>query len=116
MAADELAARGLSTTVADARFAKPIDTELIEHLARTHEVLITIEEGSTGGFGCFVLQHLSDTGLLEKGAKVRTMVLPDLFLDQDKPEKLYARAGLDSHAIVERVLTCLPKVTATLRA
>ncbi len=116
MAADELAARGLSTTVADARFAKPIDTELIEHLARTHDVLITIEEGSTGGFGCFVLQHLSDTGLLEKGAKVRTMVLPDLFLDQDKPEKLYARAGLDSHAIVERVLTCLPKVTATLRA
>ncbi len=116
MAADELAARGLSTTVVDARFAEPIDNELIEHLARTHDVLITIEEGSTGGFGCFVLQHLSDTGLLEKGAKVRTMVLPDLFLDQDKPEKLYARAGLDSHAIVERVLTCLPKVTATLRA
>ena len=116
LAADELAARGLSTTVADARFAKPIDTQMIEELARTHEVLITIEEGSTGGFGCFVLQHLSESGLLDKGARVRTMVLPDLFLDQDKPEKLYAQAGLDAQAIVERVMACLPKVTANLRA
>jgi 1-deoxy-D-xylulose-5-phosphate synthase len=116
LAADDLAARGLSTTVADARFAKPLDAALIERLAREHEVLITVEEGSTGGFGCFVLQHLSDEGLLDKGLRVRTMVLPDLFLDQDKPEKLYAQAGLDAKAIVERVLSALPQVTATRRA
>jgi len=116
LAADDLAARGLSTTVADARFAKPLDAALIERLAREHEVLITVEEGSTGGFGCFVLQHLSDEGLLEKGLRVRTMVLPDLFLDHDKPEKLYARAGLDAKAIVERVLSALPQVSATRRA
>ena len=116
LAADDLAARGLSTTVADARFAKPLDAQLIERLAREHEVLITVEEGSTGGFGCFVLQHLSDEGLLDKGLRVRTMVLPDLFLDQDKPEKLYARAGLDAKAIVERVLCALPQVNATRRA
>ena len=116
LAADDLASRGLSTTVADARFAKPLDAQLIERLAREHEVLITVEEGSTGGFGCFVLQHLSDEGLLEKGLRVRTMVLPDLFLDQDKPEKLYAQAGLDAKAIVERVLSALPKAAAILRA
>jgi 1-deoxy-D-xylulose-5-phosphate synthase len=116
LAADDLAARGLSTTVADARFAKPLDAALIERLAREHEVLITVEEGSTGGFGCFVLQHLSDEGLLDKGLRVRTMVLPDVFLDHDKPEKLYARAGLDAKAIVERVLSALPQVSATRRA
>ena len=85
-AAEDLAAMGLSTTVADARFAKPLDTDLVERLADGHEVLITIEEGSVGGFGSFVLQHLALAGRLDRGLKIRPMVLPDLFLDQDKPE------------------------------
>ncbi len=107
-AADELAIRGLSATVADARFAKPLDTELIEHLAREHEMLITIEDGSLGGFGAFVLQHLSEAGLLDRGVRVRTMTLPDHFLEQDKPERLYARAGLDASGIVAKVMASLP--------
>ena len=82
-AADELAARGLPTTVADARFAKPLDTALVEQLARHHEVLITIEEGSIGGFGSAVLHHLAWKGLLDRGLKVRPMVLPDVFIDHD---------------------------------
>ena len=106
-AADQLGAMGLSTTVADARFAKPLDADLIDRLARTHEVLITIEEGSVGGFGAFVLHHLADAGLLDGGLKVRTMVLPDTFIDQDKPEKMYADAGLDAVAIVAKVLAAL---------
>jgi 1-deoxy-D-xylulose-5-phosphate synthase len=106
-AADQLAAMGLSTTVADARFAKPLDVELINRLARDHEVLITIEEGSIGGFGAFVLHHLSDVGLLDGGLKVRTMTLPDIFIDHDKPEKMYADAGLDAAAIVAKVLSAL---------
>jgi 1-deoxy-D-xylulose-5-phosphate synthase len=106
-AADQLAAMGLSTTVADARFAKPLDAALIGRLAREHEVLITIEEGSMGGFGAFVLHHLADTGLLDRGLKVRTMVLPDYFIEHDKPERMYAEAGLDSAAIVARVLAAL---------
>ena len=93
-AADMLGAQGLSTTVADARFVKPLDEELIRQLAREHEVLITIEEGAKGGFGAFVLQHLAGTGQLDKGLRVRTMQLPDIFQDQDKPEKMYAMAGL----------------------
>jgi 1-deoxy-D-xylulose-5-phosphate synthase len=106
-AAEDLAARGLSTTVADARFAKPIDTDLVMRLARGHELLITIEEGSIGGFGSHVLGLLSDAGMLESGLKVRTMVLPDAFLDHDKPDKLYARAGLDAKAIVAKALDAL---------
>ena len=106
-AADQLAAMGLSTTVADARFAKPLDAALIGRLAREHEVLITIEEGSMGGFGAFVLHHLADTGLLDRGLKVRTMVLPDYFIEHDKPERMYAEAGLNSAAIVARVLAAL---------
>jgi 1-deoxy-D-xylulose-5-phosphate synthase len=113
-AADELAARGLSTTVADARFAKPIDTALIERLAASHEVLITVEEGSSGGFGASVLAHLSEVGLLDGDLRVRTMTLPDLFLDQDKSERLYANAGLDAKGIVAKVLSALPRLSGTL--
>ena len=114
-AAEELGARGLSTTVADARFAKPLDTALIERLARNHEVLITVEEGSAGGFGAFVLHHLADAGLLDKGLRVRTMTLPDVFLDHDKPDKLYARAGLDAKGIVAKALAALPRLEGAVR-
>ncbi len=111
-AADDLAARGLSTTVADARFAKPLDTALVERLARSHEVLVTVEEGSVGGFGSFVLQHLSDEGLLDNGLKVRAMVLPDSYIEQDKPDRMYASAGLDAKGIVAKVLEALGKDAA----
>jgi 1-deoxy-D-xylulose-5-phosphate synthase len=106
-AADLLAAQGVSTTVADARFAKPLDIELLRRLASTHEVLITIEEGSIGGFGSFVLQQLAEDGFLDKGLRVRAMVLPDVFLDHDKPDLLYARAGLDAKGIVAKVFEAL---------
>ena len=108
-AADELAALGLSTTVADARFAKPLDIELLMRLAREHEVLVTIEEGSVGGFGSFVLQALADHALLENGLRVRTMVLPDVFIDQDTPAAMYAKAGLDATGIVAKVFEALGK-------
>jgi 1-deoxy-D-xylulose-5-phosphate synthase len=107
LAADMLAAQGLTATVADARFAKPLDTELIQQLARHHEVLITIEEGARGGFGAFVLQYLSDEGLLDTGLKIRTLTLPDLFQDQDRPEKMYADAGLDAHSIAAKAIQAL---------
>ncbi|HET6239978.1 MAG TPA: 1-deoxy-D-xylulose-5-phosphate synthase [Acetobacteraceae bacterium] len=103
-AADELAARGLPTTVADARFAKPLDTALIEQLARHHEVLITIEEGAVGGFGSAVLQHLAWKGLLDAGLKVRPMVLPDRFIDHDSQAKQLAEAGLTAKDIVAAAL------------
>jgi len=106
-AADQLAAQGLPATVADARFAKPLDHDLITKLAREHEVLITIEEGSVGGFGSHVLKFLSDEGLLEGGLKMRSMVLPDSFIDQDKPEAMYAQAGLDADGIVKTVFAAL---------
>jgi 1-deoxy-D-xylulose-5-phosphate synthase len=107
-AAEELEARGLSTTVADARFAKPLDEELILRLARDHEVLITVEEGSIGGFGSYVLQLLAEKGALDRGTlKVRSLVLPDLYLDQDKPERMYAKAGLDAAGIVTKVFEAL---------
>ncbi len=106
-AADKLAALGLSTTVADARFAKPIDVDLLARLARNHEVLVTVEEGSVGGFGAFVLHHLVNTGLLDNGLRIRSMVLPDTFIDHDKPDLMYARAGLDSDGIVATVMTAL---------
>ena len=109
-AAEELEARGLSTTVADARFAKPLDEEMILGLARDHEVLITVEEGSIGGFGSFVLQLLSEKGALDRGTvKVRSMVLPDIYQDQDKPERMYAQAGLDAAGIVSKVFEALGK-------
>ena len=102
-AAETLAGLGLSTTVADARFAKPLDRELLRRLAENHEVLITLEEGSVGGFGAFVLHALAEEGLLDRGLKVRTLVLPDTFIDHDKPDRMYAVAGLDSKAIVAKV-------------
>ncbi len=102
-AADTLAGMGLSATVADARFAKPLDRDLIRRLAQRHEVLITIEEGSIGGFGSFVMQFLAEEGLLDGGLRMRAMVLPDTFIDHDKPEKMYAQAGLDAKGIVSKV-------------
>jgi 1-deoxy-D-xylulose-5-phosphate synthase len=107
IAASHLAAMGLSTTVADARFAKPLDRDLIHRLAKNHEVLITIEEGSIGGFGSFVLHQLANDGLLDRGLKVRPMILPDVFIDHDKPEKMYERAGLAADSIVETALNAL---------
>ncbi len=106
-AAEELDARGLSTTVADARFMKPLDEELILDLARRHELLITVEEGAVGGFGSHVMQLLTEHGMLDRGLKVRTMVMPDTFIDQDKPDRMYARAGLDSAAIIAKVFEVL---------
>jgi 1-deoxy-D-xylulose-5-phosphate synthase len=108
-AADELAALGLSATVADARFAKPLDTELVLRLAREHEVLVTIEEGAIGGFGSYVLQALAEAGALDRGLQVRCMVLPDTFLDQDTPAVMYAKAGLDAKGIVAKVFEALGK-------
>ncbi len=106
-AADLLAARGYSTTVADARFAKPLDMDLILRLAREHEALITVEEGAIGGFGAFVLQALAERGALDRGLKVRTLTLPDIFQDHDKPEAMYAAAGLDADGIVRGALAAL---------
>jgi len=115
-AAEELEARGLSTTVADARFAKPLDRELVLRLAREHEALVTVEEGSVGGFGSHVLQFLATEGLLDHGLKVRPMVLPDIFIDQDKPEKMYDTAGLNAPGIVETALRALGRAEAVKRA
>ena len=106
-AADQLAAFGLSATVADARFAKPLDKDLIKSLAQNHEVLITIEEGSRGGFGSFVLHYLADEGLLDGGLKIRAMVLPDIFIDHGKPDAMYEAAGLSASGIVETVFKAL---------
>jgi 1-deoxy-D-xylulose-5-phosphate synthase len=115
-AAEELEARGLSTTVADARFAKPVDDDLVLRLAREHEVLITIEEGSVGGFGSYVLQLLAERGALDQGLKVRPMALPDAFVEHDKPERMYARAGLDAAAIVAKVFEALGRDARVLKA
>jgi len=106
-AADQLGALGLSATVADARFMKPLDTDLIRQLAENHDVLVTIEEGSVGGFGSHVLHYLAENGLLERGLKVRCKVMPDVFVDQDKPEVMYQRAGLSAQGIVETVREAL---------
>ncbi len=106
-AAEELQTYGLSTTVADARFAKPLDKAMILALARDHEVLITLEEGSVGGFGSHVMQLLSGEGLLDGGLKLRSLTLPDQYQDHDKPEKMYANAGLDCAGIVAKVFEAL---------
>ena len=98
---------GLSTTVADARFAKPLDEDLIRRLATGHEVLLTIEEGSTGGFAAHVLQFLANEGLLENGLKVRVMTMPDEFIDHNKPDTQYEMAGLKAPHIVANVLAVL---------
>jgi 1-deoxy-D-xylulose-5-phosphate synthase len=112
-AADMLAAHGLSATVADARFAKPLDTGLVLDLARNHEVLITVEEGSIGGFGALVMQTLAENGALDRGLRLRAMVLPDRFIDQDSPAAMYAAAGLDAKGIVAKVFEALGKDVRT---
>ena len=110
-AADQLASMGLSTTVADARFAKPLDHDLIRRLAREHEVLVTVEEGSIGGFGSFVLHALAAEGLLDRGLKIRSLTLPDTFIEHDKPERMYELAGLGNAGIVSAALAALGKST-----
>ncbi|HAD88070.1 MAG TPA: 1-deoxy-D-xylulose-5-phosphate synthase, partial [Rhodospirillaceae bacterium] len=118
-AAEDLAARGLSTTVADARFAKPIDEELIRKLAADHEVLVTVEEASIGGFSSQVLQFMANEGLLENGLKVRAVTMPDVFLEQDKPEAQCEQAGINASGIVATVLSALGRsgeVTEPARA
>ena len=107
IAADDLAARGLSTTIADARFCKPLDEDLVRKLASEHEVLITIEEGSIGGFAAHVMQFMAKEGLFDNGLKFRPMTLPDIFINQDKPEKMYDVAGLNAPHIVETALAAL---------
>ncbi len=116
LAAEDLEAAGLSTTVADARFAKPLDEDMIRRLAREHEVLVTIEEGSIGGFASHVLQFLAREGLIDGGLKVRPMVLPDVWMDQAKPEAMYAKAGLDRAGIVRTVFEALGTAHLTQRA
>ena len=116
IAAEELDAAGLSATVADARFAKPLDEDMIRRLARSHEVLITVEEGSVGGFASHVLQFLATEGLLDNGLKVRPLVLPDAFTDHAKPEKMYADAGLDAAGIVRSVFAALGSSAQAVRA
>jgi 1-deoxy-D-xylulose-5-phosphate synthase len=113
--AEDLDAKGLSTTVADARFAKPLDEQLILQLAGDHELLITIEEGTVGGFGSYVMQLLAERGALDRGLKVRSMVLPDSFIDQDKPERMYAQARLDADAITAKVFEVLSQEENTWR-
>jgi 1-deoxy-D-xylulose-5-phosphate synthase len=108
-AADELAALGLSTTVADARFMKPLDVDMVLKLAREHEILLTVEEGAIGGFGSHVMQALAEHGMLDGGLRMRSMVLPDVFLDHDSPNAMYARAGLDAKGIVAKVFEALGK-------
>jgi 1-deoxy-D-xylulose-5-phosphate synthase len=115
-AADQLAAHGLSATVADARFAKPLDEELILRLAREHEVLITIEEGSRGGFGAFVLHLLADKGVLDGGLKIRTMTLPDVFQEHDSPIKQYDEARLNARHITATVLDALGRAEEAAKA
>jgi 1-deoxy-D-xylulose-5-phosphate synthase len=106
-AAEALGARGIRPTVADARFAKPLDRELILELVAHHEALITIEEGSVGGFGSHVAQLLAEEGVFDRGLKFRSMVLPDTFIQQDSPEKMYAVAGMSAEQIEARVLAVL---------
>ena len=102
-ASDKLSKKGVDCTIIDARFAKPLDEKLIMEVASNHEVLITIEEGSIGGFGSHVMQFLSDRGIFDRGLKFRSMILPDIFIDQDTPEKMYEIAGLDSSSIANKV-------------
>ncbi len=107
LAAERMAGYGLNPTIADARFAKPLDTGLIRRLAKEHEILITIEEGSAGGFGAHVMHFMAHDGLLDRGLKMRPMTLPDIFQEHDTPEKMYAQAGLDADGIVRTALQAL---------
>ena len=115
-AADELATRGLSTTVADARFAKPLDTDLIRRLATEHEVLVTVEESSIGGFSSHVMHFLATEGLLDHGLKIRPMILPDQFIDQAAPHSMYDEAGLNAPQIVATTLSALGREEAVVAA
>jgi len=115
-AADQLEALGLSTTIADLRFAKPLDESLIQRLLTTHEVAVTIEEGAIGGMGAHVLTLASDLGLIDNGLKLRTLRLPDIFQEHDKPERQYAEAGLDAESIVATVLAALHRNSTNLEA
>ncbi len=115
-AAEDLEARGLSTTVADARFAKPLDADLILRLAREHEVLVTVEEGAAGGFAAQVLHLLARSGALDRGLKIRPLVLPDRHLDHDTPERMYAKAGLDAKSIAAAAFEALGEEAASSRA
>jgi 1-deoxy-D-xylulose-5-phosphate synthase len=108
-AAEMLASHGLTTTVADARFAKPLDVDMVLRLAREHEVLITVEEAAIGGFSAQVLQALTQHGALDNGLKVRCMLLPDEFIEHDSPAAMYAAAGLDAKGIVAKVFEALGK-------
>jgi 1-deoxy-D-xylulose-5-phosphate synthase len=112
LAAEDLDAAGLSTTVADARFAKPLDHALIRQLARHHEILITVEEGAVGGFGSQVMQFMAMDGLLDRGLKVRSLVMPDIWMEQAKPEAMIAHAGLDRAGIVSTVFNALGRGVA----
>ena len=111
-AADDLATQGWPTTVANARFAKPLDTDLVSRLATNHEVLVTIEEGAVGGFSAHVMQFLATSGLLDKGLKVRPMVLPDRFISHGTPSNMYQDAGLAASDIVNTVLLALGRETS----
>ena len=113
-AADELAARGLSTTVADARFVKPLDQDMIRRLVREHEVLITVEEGAIGGFAAHVLQFLAMDGLLDNGVKIRPMILPDRFVAHGTPQGMYEDAGLSANDIVDTALAALGSNSAAM--
>jgi 1-deoxy-D-xylulose-5-phosphate synthase len=115
-AAEDLNGYGLPATVADARFAKPLDTDLIDRLARTHEILVTVEEGAVGGFGAQVLHHLSSEGELDRGFKLRCLTLPDRFVEQGKPEAMYQEAGLDAAGIVATVFKALGRSEAEVAA
>ena len=102
-ASDILLKKGIDCSIIDARFAKPLDEKLIMEVASNHEVVITIEEGSIGGFGSHVMQFLSDRGIFDRGLKFRSMILPDIFIDQDTPDKMYETAGLDSLSIANKI-------------
>ena len=106
-ASKNLDQKGYLTTVADARFAKPLDEKLIIDLCLNHEVVLTVEEGSIGGFGSHVFQLISERGILDKGLKIRSMILPDVFLDHDTPENMYQKAGLDAHSIEQKAIETL---------
>ena len=114
-AAENLAAKGITPTIADARFAKPLDRDLILLLAADHEVLITIEEGAVGGFGSHVAQLLADEGVFDKGLKFRSMVFPDTFIDQNSPKAMYDTAGMNAPQIEAKVLETLGIATVSSR-
>ena len=106
-ASENLKKKGVNITIVDARFAKPLDENLIWQLATTHEAIVTIEEGSIGGFGSHVIDFLAKKGLMDSNLKFRSMKLPDIFIDQDKPENMYKLANLDSISIEEQILDVL---------